>query len=115
MLSGNDDSVARSGMPDRENIREFFLGLDESERKNLLKLEKDAVMKKMKESQKHGCSCGVCGRKRHAIEEELEVLYEAYYTKLEEYAKDRGINLLVNPHQVLPSLHRGRTKTLQLG
>ncbi|KAH7911254.1 hypothetical protein BJ138DRAFT_1151105 [Hygrophoropsis aurantiaca] len=40
----------------------------------------------MKEQQKHSCSCAVCGRKRHAIEEELEVLYDAYYEELEQYA-----------------------------
>jgi hypothetical protein len=27
-------------------------------------LEKEAVLKKMKEQQKHSCSCAVCGRKR---------------------------------------------------
>lgn len=40
----------------------------------------------MKEQQRHGCSCAVCGRKRGAIEEELEVLYDAYYDELESYA-----------------------------
>ncbi|KAF9804679.1 hypothetical protein IEO21_09293 [Rhodonia placenta] len=40
----------------------------------------------MKEQQKHSCSCAVCGRKRNAIEEELEVLYDAYYEELEQYA-----------------------------
>ena len=39
----------------------------------------------MKEQQKHSCSCTVCGRKRTAIEEELEVLYDAYYEELEQY------------------------------
>ena len=40
----------------------------------------------MKEQQKHSCSCTVCGRKRIAIEEELEVLYDAYYKELEQFA-----------------------------
>ncbi|KAK3059550.1 Stress response protein nst1, partial [Teratosphaeriaceae sp. CCFEE 6253] len=40
----------------------------------------------MKQQQKHSCSCTVCGRKRTAIEEELEVLYEGYYEELEQYA-----------------------------
>jgi hypothetical protein len=40
----------------------------------------------MKDQQRHGCSCAVCGRKRSAIEEELEVLYDAYYEELEQYA-----------------------------
>ncbi|KAL3428074.1 stress response protein NST1 [Phlyctema vagabunda] len=44
----------------------------------------------MKEQQKHSCSCTVCGRKRTAIEEELEVLYDAYYEELEQYANNQG-------------------------
>ncbi|KAL2177031.1 salt tolerance down-regulator-domain-containing protein [Thermothelomyces heterothallicus CBS 202.75] len=71
---------------ERERIKEFWLGLSESERKSLVKVEKDAVLKKMKEQQKHTCSCTVCGRKRTAIEEELEGLYDAYYEELEQYA-----------------------------
>lgn len=56
-------------------------------------MEKEAVLKKMKEQQKHSCSCTVCGRKRTAIEEELEVLYDAYYEELEQYANHQQINL----------------------
>jgi hypothetical protein len=51
-----------------------------------VRLEKETVLRKMKEQQKHSCSCAVCGRKRNAIEEELEVLYDAYYDELESYA-----------------------------
>ncbi|KAF2687036.1 hypothetical protein K458DRAFT_295736 [Lentithecium fluviatile CBS 122367] len=71
---------------ERERIREFWLSLGEDERKSLVKIEKEAVLRKMKEQQKHSCSCSVCGRKRTAIEEELEVLYDAYYEELEGYA-----------------------------
>ena len=71
---------------ERENIKSFWLELGEEERRQLVKVEKDAVLKKMKEQQKHSCSCTVCGRKRTAIEEELEVLYDAYYEELEQYA-----------------------------
>ncbi|KAL2152961.1 hypothetical protein VTH82DRAFT_4116 [Thermothelomyces myriococcoides] len=71
---------------ERERIKEFWLGLSENERKSLVKVEKEAVLKKMKEQQKHTCSCTVCGRKRTAIEEELEGLYDAYYEELEQYA-----------------------------
>ena len=70
---------------ERERIKEFWLGLEEDKRKSLVKIEKEAVLKKMKEQQKHSCSCTVCGRKRTAIEEELEVLYDAYYDELEGY------------------------------
>jgi hypothetical protein len=89
-------AIARAGKKDpiwntstveeRERIREFWLSLGEDERKSLVKIEKEAVLRKMKEQQKHSCSCSVCGRKRTAIEEELEVLYDAYYEELEQYA-----------------------------
>ncbi|KAI5121483.1 hypothetical protein M0805_003938 [Coniferiporia weirii] len=71
---------------ERERIKEFWLGLGEDDRRALVKIEKEAVLKKMKEQQKHSCTCAVCGRKRNAIEEELEVLYDAYYEELEQYA-----------------------------
>ncbi|KAF2735042.1 hypothetical protein EJ04DRAFT_435784 [Polyplosphaeria fusca] len=74
---------------ERARIREFWLSLGEDERKSLVKIEKEAVLRKMKEQQKHSCSCTVCGRKRTAIEEELEVLYDAYYEELEQYANHR--------------------------
>ena len=75
-----------SGPEERERIKQFWLGLKEDERKSLVKVEKDTVLKKMKEQQKHTCSCSVCGRKRTAIEEELEGLYDAYYEELESFA-----------------------------
>lgn len=75
-----------STQQERERIKEFWLSLKEEERRSLVKVEKEAVLKKMKEQQKHSCSCTVCGRKRTAIEEELEVLYDAYYEELEQYA-----------------------------
>jgi hypothetical protein len=75
-----------STQEERERIRDFWLSLGEDERKSLVKIEKEAVLRKMKEQQKHSCSCSVCGRKRTAIEEELEVLYDAYYEELEQYA-----------------------------
>ncbi|CAN8102102.1 unnamed protein product [Discula destructiva] len=75
-----------SSQEERERIKEFWLGLGEDERKSLVKVEKDAVLQKMKEQQKHTCSCSVCGRKRNAIEEELEGLYDAYYEELEQFA-----------------------------
>lgn len=71
---------------ERQKIREFWLQLGEEERRSLVKVEKEAVLRKMKEQQKHSCNCSVCGKKRTAIEDELEVLYDAYYEELEQYA-----------------------------
>ncbi|KAI1133198.1 hypothetical protein F5Y10DRAFT_131128 [Nemania abortiva] len=81
-----------SNTEERERIKQFWLGLGEEERKSLVKVEKDAVLRKMKEQQKHTCSCSVCGRKRTAIEEELEGLYDAYYQELESYANQPHTN-----------------------
>ncbi len=75
-----------SSAQERQNIKDFWLNLSEEKRKGLLMIEKETVMKKMKQQQKHSCSCTVCGRKRTAIEEELEVLYEGYYEELAQYA-----------------------------
>lgn len=87
-----------SSQEERERIKEFWLSLEEGERKSLVKVEKDAVLKKMKEQQRHSCSCTVCGRKRTAIEEELEVLYDAYYEELEQYANHHdGVNQPMMP------------------
>jgi len=74
----------------RRRIKEFWLSLSEKDRNALIKLEKEAVLKKMKEQQRHTCSCSVCGRRRTAIEEELEMLYDAYYEELERYAEKEG-------------------------
>jgi hypothetical protein len=84
--AGKDRIWNMSTDEERERIRDFWLSLGEDERKSLVKIEKEAVLRKMKEQQKHSCSCTVCGRKRTAIEEELEVLYDAYYEELEQYA-----------------------------
>lgn len=92
-----------SSQEERERIKEFWLSLGEDERKSLVKVEKDAVLKKMKEQQKHSCSCTVCGRKRTAIEEELEVLYDAYYEELEQYANhqvDVGLPIMPPPRRL---------------
>jgi hypothetical protein len=87
MKAGKEGSIwNQSSLEERENIRTFWFELGEEDRRQLVKVEKDAVLKKMKEQQKHSCSCTVCGRKRTAIEEELEVLYDAYYEELEQYA-----------------------------
>ncbi|KAH8650176.1 hypothetical protein BX600DRAFT_517386 [Xylariales sp. PMI_506] len=94
-----------SSQEERERIKQFWLGLGEDERKSLVKVEKDAVLKKMKEQQKHTCSCAVCGRKRTAIEEELEGLYDAYYEELESFANQphnhpHGPPMLGNPRRL---------------
>jgi len=79
---------ASTSTNEREVIKEFWLGLPERDRRALIRVEKDAVLKKLKEQQKHTCSCTVCKRKRTAIEEELEGLYDAYFDELKRYAQN---------------------------
>jgi hypothetical protein len=87
---------------ERERIKDFWLSLGEEERRSLVKVEKEAVLRKMKEQQKHSCSCSVCGRKRTAIEEELEVLYDAYYEELEQYANQQQTNKYLGNASPIP-------------
>ena len=94
---------------ERERIKEFWLSLGEEDRRSLVKVEKEAVLKKMKEQQKHSCSCTVCGRKRIAIEEELEVLYDAYYEELEQYANHQHINLDDGTPMIPPPMMYGHS------
>ncbi|KAF4996149.1 hypothetical protein FGRMN_4641, partial [Fusarium graminum] len=111
-----DKIWSTSNQVERERIKAFWLGLGEDERKSLVKVEKDAVLKKMKEQQKHTCSCTVCGRKRTAIEEELEGLYDAYYLELEQFANQgEGPPMLpsardfaLRPPRGLPSSYSNR-------
>jgi len=79
----------QSSLQDRENIRQFWLGLSEAERRDLLQIEKDAVLRKMKEQHRHACGCAVCGRKKVNIESELDQLYEQYYDELRHYAAEQ--------------------------
>lgn len=63
----NNKIWSTSTTEERERIKEFWLGLGEDERRNLVKIEKEAVLRKMKEQQKHSCMCAVCGRKRSVL------------------------------------------------
>ncbi|TPX49209.1 hypothetical protein SeMB42_g01330 [Synchytrium endobioticum] len=92
----------KSDAEEKLRIREFWLDLTEDERRALVKLEKEAVLKKMKEQQKQTCSCSVCGRKRTVIEEELEILYDAYYEELENFTHDQARN---NGRKAVPHPH----------
>ena len=64
---------------ERERIKEFWLGLGEEERRALVKVEKEAVLRKMKEQQKHSCTCAVCGRKRFVTHLSLFLIAENFY------------------------------------
>jgi Salt tolerance down-regulator len=52
---------------EKERIKEFWLGLSEQDRRNLVRIEKEHVSKRVKEGSKIlNCSCHVCGRKQYA-------------------------------------------------
>lgn len=71
---GKDDIWEIGDEMERERIRLFWTNLGEEERRALVKLEKEAVVKKMKEQQKQTCSCSVCGRRRYDLIVILEVI-----------------------------------------
>ena len=51
---------------EKERIKEFWIGLTEQERKDLVRIEKEHVHKRIKEGSKIlNCSCHVCGRKQY--------------------------------------------------
>ena len=100
----NGDLIESS--EEREKIRDFWSHLTVSERRSLVNLEKQQIIRKMKEQQRHTCSCTVCGRRRCVdnrnpsprfftdiassrmeIEEEIEFLFDAYYEELDDYAE----------------------------
>jgi hypothetical protein len=79
----------QSSAQDRENITAFWLSLSDAERRDLVQIEKDSVIKKIKEQHRHACGCAVCGRKKVNIEMELDSLYEQYYDELRVYAAEQ--------------------------
>lgn len=66
-FSGDNIWSSNNNSEERQRIREFWLQLGEDERRSLVKVEKEAVLKKMKEQQKHSCNCSVCGKKRYSF------------------------------------------------
>ena len=59
----NNTIWSTSSTEERERIKEFWLGLGEEERRNLVKVEKDMVLKKMRDQQRHACHCVTCSKK----------------------------------------------------
>jgi hypothetical protein len=90
----------QSSAQDRENINAFWLSLSDAERRDLVQIEKDSVIKKIKEQHRHACGCAVCGRKKVNIEMELDSLYEQYYEELRVYAAEQ--KAAVNGRQAAP-------------
>jgi hypothetical protein len=66
-VSKKDDIWELGDEKERERIREFWMNLGAQERQALVKLDKETVLKKMKENQKQTSSCAVCGKKRYVV------------------------------------------------
>lgn len=74
---------------EKERVRQFWQELSYEDRRELVKIPKDTVMRKMKELKRTNCNCLMCGKKRLAIEE-LENLYEAYHLREVERSNKTG-------------------------
>ena len=89
-----------SNAEERQRIREFWLQLREDERRSLIKIEKEAVLKKMKEQQRHSCNCSVCGKKRYVFSSlPLALPLAHYHTHI--YAHIH-IHITLPPHSTFP-------------
>ncbi|KAL3897497.1 MAG: hypothetical protein SGCHY_003373 [Lobulomycetales sp.] len=82
----NPNVWQQAGSSEREGLRSFWRSLPPADRKALLILDKSHVISRIKQQQRQACSCSVCGRKRSVVEDELEALYDAYYSELESAA-----------------------------
>lgn len=91
---------AQSSAEDRENIRQFWHALGEAERRDLVQIEKDAVLRKLKEQHRHSCGCAVCGRKKVSIEHEVDQLYDQYLDDLGSYTAEQ--RAAINGRQPAP-------------
>ncbi|KAJ2324354.1 Stress response protein nst1, partial [Coemansia sp. RSA 2673] len=65
------------------------------ERQALILVEKEVVLARVRDHQNFSCSCNVCTRKREAIENELDYLYDCYYEELKESVRREKMRSLI--------------------
>ncbi|KAJ2458169.1 Stress response protein nst1, partial [Coemansia sp. RSA 2424] len=80
---------------EQRRVREFWLSLGDAERQSLILAEKKVVQSRVREHQNFSCSCNVCSRKREAIENELDCLYDCYHEELKENARKEKMRSVV--------------------
>jgi hypothetical protein len=80
---GKTNTPEDQARSERKKILQFWSSLNYAARKKIVRVEKQELLKKIKEKHKHICSCTVCGRKRAVIDREVERLYDQYCTELE--------------------------------
>ncbi|KAJ2489477.1 Stress response protein nst1 [Coemansia sp. RSA 2050] len=80
---------------EQRRVREFWLSLGAAERQSLIGAEKKVVQARVREHQNFSCSCNVCSRKREAIENELNCLYDSYHEELKENVRKANMRSLI--------------------
>jgi hypothetical protein len=68
---------------ERQLIIKFWQSLNNESRKKIIRIDRNELLKKIKEKYRHICSCSVCGRKRAVIDKEVERLYHDYCEELQ--------------------------------
>ncbi|KAJ1995481.1 Stress response protein nst1, partial [Coemansia thaxteri] len=80
---------------EQRRVRSFWLSLSDIERQALILVEKEVVLARVRDHQNFSCSCNVCTRKREAIENELDYLYDCYYEELKESVRREKMRSLI--------------------
>jgi len=95
---------------DWDRVEDFWLGLNEAERRSLMRLDKATVIQKIHEQQRSSCRCKDCSRRQYVfvdsprmiklifnramLEEELDMMFDVYYADLQGY-------LASHPHKTM--------------
>ncbi|KAK9675197.1 Stress response protein nst1 [Basidiobolus ranarum] len=66
---------------ERKRIRTFWLQLSEEERKTLVKVERNTVLKKMREQKNRVCPCSICGKRRKKAQEARGASIDVRYNR----------------------------------
>lgn len=67
-------------LEERDNLKNFWISLTDEKRKEIICIDKTEVLEKVQQEQKISCTCKSCGRKRSALERQMELLYDTYYS-----------------------------------
>lgn len=73
-------------LEERRKIGEFWVNLKPIRRRKIMEIEKNLLLREIKDNHRHVCSCSVCGRKRAFIDKEIERLFGDYCKELEHRA-----------------------------
>ncbi|ODV91108.1 hypothetical protein CANCADRAFT_116805 [Tortispora caseinolytica NRRL Y-17796] len=89
-ITTKDDSIwDTSSHEEQERIREFWLGLSEAERKDLVQIDKETFKEQLSMEHTNLCPCSVCGRRRSLMQGSLGSIYDSFYDEIFPPAADR--------------------------